>query len=485
MLRAGGVAAVVVFLALVARFWHPVWGFTAFLQLSSSNDQVKIAAFKTFPVYVYPGPGGYDGQYYAQLAYDPTLRSAELAGALDNFGYRARRILPPALAYLIALGRPAWIVHVYSLLNPVAWLTLSVLLWRLLPVVDWRSWLAWFGLMFSTGAIASVRLALTDLVALVILAAAMLALELSRGFVSAGLVAAAALARETSMLAAGGLVDRPWLSPKNVVRLAILVAPLAAWLAYVRWWSGPDDPGWSNLTVPIVGLAGKLRADFDAALHHGDRSLAWTTLLATLGLVVQAVYLAVRPRPGDPWWRIGIAYVLLMLCLNTTVWEGFPGAATRVLLPMALAFNVLTVRRRESAAWIVAGNLAVFSGFAGIRDVPSDPRELAAGHVGGAAVIVRHADGGIDIESWPHDDRDFQISATVRSDQVTLLTITDNGRSVWRNTVFGKPLPLVVPVHVRQGRARLTLSAGTPGIPQGTMSGARSPGLFIENLRLD
>ena len=112
MLRAGGAVVVVAFLALVARFWHPVWGFTAFLQLDSTNDEVKITPFKTLPVYVYPYAGGYDGLYYAQLAYDPTLRSPELARAMDNFGYRARRVLPPLLAYLIALGRPAWIVHV-------------------------------------------------------------------------------------------------------------------------------------------------------------------------------------------------------------------------------------------------------------------------------------------------------------------------------------------------------------------------------------
>src|SRR5471032_708316 len=95
LLRASAAIAVLVFLVFVARFWHPVWGFTAFLQLDASNDEVKIAAFKTLPVYVYRQTGGYDGLYYAQVAYHPTLRAPELAGALDNFGYRTRRILPP------------------------------------------------------------------------------------------------------------------------------------------------------------------------------------------------------------------------------------------------------------------------------------------------------------------------------------------------------------------------------------------------------
>ena len=58
LIRAAAAAAVVAFLVFVANFWHPVWGFTAFLQLDSSNDQSKIAAFKAQPVYVYPDPGG-------------------------------------------------------------------------------------------------------------------------------------------------------------------------------------------------------------------------------------------------------------------------------------------------------------------------------------------------------------------------------------------------------------------------------------------
>jgi hypothetical protein len=49
-IRTAGIAAILVFLVLVGRFWHPVYGFTAFLQLDSSNDEVKIAAFKQFPV---------------------------------------------------------------------------------------------------------------------------------------------------------------------------------------------------------------------------------------------------------------------------------------------------------------------------------------------------------------------------------------------------------------------------------------------------
>ena len=92
-MRAAGLAAVLLFLWLVARFWHPVYGFTRFLQLDSSNDDTKIEAFRAYPVFVDRVSGGYDGLYYAQIAYHPSLASAELERAVDNIPYRARRIL--------------------------------------------------------------------------------------------------------------------------------------------------------------------------------------------------------------------------------------------------------------------------------------------------------------------------------------------------------------------------------------------------------
>ena len=77
---------------------------------------------------------------------------------------------------------------------------------------------------------------------------------------------------------------------------------------------------------------------------------AWATLAATFSLVVQAVFFVVHRRAAEPWWRVGAIYMGLMVCLGPSVWAGFPGAATRVLLPLTLAFNVLAVRGRAAPA---------------------------------------------------------------------------------------------------------------------------------------
>jgi hypothetical protein len=53
-----------------------------------------------------------------------------------------------------------------------------------------------------------------------------------------------------------------------------------------------------------------------------------------------------------------------MLAVDAAVWGGYPGAVTRVLLPMTLAFNLLLPSGK--AFWPVwtAGNLPVLAGIA-------------------------------------------------------------------------------------------------------------------------
>lgn len=502
--RAAGLAAVAVLLALVARFWHPVYGFTALIQLDASNDDVKIAAFRELPVYVHRETGGYDGLYYAQLAYHPLLDAAELRPAMDNFAYRARRILPPALAWLFAAGQPAWIVQVYSLLNVAAWLVLAVLLWRVLAVDDVRGWLAWAGVLFSAGALASVRLALTDLVALAILAAAMRAAERGRQKWSAAALGAAALARETSLLAFAGLWERPWFSWRNFLRAGAAVAPLAAWLAYVRWRAGPADQGWDNFSLPLAGLIGKWRAVLGAIPTLNDPLLAWTTLLATLALTVQAAFFFARPRLDERWWRVGATYAAMMLCLGPAVWEGFPGAATRVLLPMTLAFNVLARRTRASAVWLVAGNLTVFAGLLELRDAPpADAREVAVVRRGDTAGIARLGAGWfsperhgrhtwawagprgtLELEAWPPRPVALEFAFAMRSLAPRVVVIRQDKLEIWRGEIGIVLSNHRLPVQLAAGRASLEFSTDSPAVPESAQPDARPLAFALYDPRL-
>lgn len=496
--------ALVAFVVLVARFWHPVYGFTVFFQLDAPNDPLKITAFRELPVYVHRDTGGYDGLYYAQIAHDPSLRDPELPRAMDNFSYRARRILPPALAWLLGAGQPAWIIHTYSLINVAAWFALAAVLWRLLGVSDIRGLLAWGGVLFSAGALSSVRLALTDLVALAVLAGALLAAECWRGRAAVALLSLAGLARETSLLAVTGLCKSPWLSKKNLARLGLVALPLIVWLGYIRWRVGPADAGWGNFTWPGAGWFEKGRAAFAALTTVPDKPLAWTTLLATVALTVQAAYFVVRRRPTERWWRIGAAYAVMLLFLGTAVWEGFPGAATRVLLPLTLAFNVVAHRARASFAWLIAGNLSVFAGLLALRDVPHDPSELAARRVGHATAVVRTTEDWFTREhdrrhAWQWTRRDGRLTLethSLRSGTVRLefglrslvtrtVVLRQDSREVWHGEIGPALSQHVVTLPARPaGVTSLTFSTDTRGVPENATPGARELAFALYDVRL-
>jgi hypothetical protein len=56
-----------------------------------------------------------------------------------------------------------------------------------------------------------------------------------------------------------------------------------------------------------------------------------------------------------------------MVVLGDAVWEGYPGAASRVLLPMQLAFNVLVPAGRGWRIVLVLGNLTLLSAPAALQ----------------------------------------------------------------------------------------------------------------------
>ena len=503
LLRAAALAAVALFLLLMGRFWHPVYGLTSLIQLDAPNDNLKIETFRQLPVYVHRDTGGYDGLYYAQIAHDPTLRDPQLPRAMDNLSYRARRILPPVLAWILGAGQPAWIIHTYPLLNLLAWFALAALLWKLLAVSDTRGLVAWSGVLFSAGALASVRLALTDLIALLFLAGALFAVERARPKSAAALLAATALARETSLLAFAGLAERPFFSLRNILRAIAIAVPLALWLIYLRWRIGAADAGWANFTLPGAGLIEKWAAATSAVFTVTDRALAWTTFLATVGLTAQGLFFFTRWSLADRWWRIGFAYTVMLLFLGTAVWEDFPGAAMRVLLPLTLAFNVFVQRTRAPLTWLLIGNLTVFAGFVALRDVPRDPTEITAARSFGTSAIVHQGEGWygrehhgnshwswcsghgkITLEAWPRTQAVVRLDFSLRAIAPRNVIISQNGREIWRAPVGLPTTHYSVPLRIEQGQATVEFTTDVPATRENTHADARDLAFALYDLRL-
>ena len=366
--RVACVVSVVIFLWAVGEFYSPVTGFTSLISIGDVLRDREVSALRGVPHYVYEESAGYDGAYYVQLALSPALNNPELAKAIDNLPYRARRILFCWTAWALGLGQPEWVVQAHALLNVLAWLALAGVLLRWFPPANWENFLRWFGVMFSSGVCMSVRNSLVDAPSLLLVALAVAWLERGRRAPGVALLALAGLGKETSLLAVTGFATGKWRVPRTWLRLAgtaaLVVLPLLAWIGYVRWKVGPaDDTGFGNFTVPLSGLAEKWGDSLGDLLSHPYSPTAITTLATVVALTAQFAFFLLRWRPGEPWWRIGATYALLLVFLATPVWEGFPGAATRVLLPMMLAFNITVPRGRRWLPLLLAGNLTVLAAY--------------------------------------------------------------------------------------------------------------------------
>ncbi len=489
LLLLAGVLAVAAFAWLAGRFWHPYYGFTRFVQLDAADAAAGVREVREYPVFTYEGFNGYDGAAYVQIAHHPLLDSPELQPALGNVPYRARRILGSALAWLLSAGDPARIAGTYAALNLGVWLVLGVLLWRVLPVAGARAFAAWAGVMFSAGALHAVRLALTDLLAATLVTAGVALAERQRPRLGGAVLALSGLARETALAAVAALWRGPWASPRawagNALRAALVSLPLAAWMAYVRWQAGPAPQGLGNFSWPVIGWIEKWGEVFRAYGQHPEfRWLTTTTLLALAGLTVQAVFLLRRRRLEDPWWRVGATGVAMMVMLGTAVWEGHPGAATRVLLPMGVAFAVLAVRLGAGWGWIAGGGLTVFSGVLALWHVPQAQGELAAGRGADGAYLARLDTGwyGIErdgrstwawsgsgaklvVETAPRDTASRTFRVKVRTIAPRPVEVHTAGEVVWRGEVAERPAWIEFRATPRE-RGRFELELRSAAAPQ-------------------
>lgn len=356
------VVFVIVFLAWVARFYHPDLGFTALIGFPPDHDRTA-PALRAIPHYQYPAWASYDGQFYAQRAFDPLVRDPAIDRAMDSAPFRARRILFSWTAWAFGFGRPEWILDAFALQNVAAWLLLALLLTRWIAPVSARGLALWAACLFSHGMLWSVRFSLLDGPSLLLVACAVAAAERGRTLGSAAIAGAAGLARETNLLALAAQ-PRPGDRPSAIRLAAALVLaalPVLIWYDYL--WSIYRSTlltGAGSFVPPGVGLATAWGEVLAGVARNGPLSTdaLWCCLL--FALLAQAVYLLLHRDYASPWWRVAIGYAGLMTILNPELLDPDTGAVTRVLLAMTTGFNIqLTFQPRALRfwPWFVAGNL--------------------------------------------------------------------------------------------------------------------------------
>jgi len=349
------------FLALVLAKFSPQTGFTSLIRFGGSSPYPQHRALHDLPVAIVPKSNGYDGQFYAQIALDPLLRSGDLDQVLDSPAYRARRILVPAFAAVFGLGQPWWTLQAYALINVICWLVLGWMLYRYIGGNDWVAFARWAGCMLSMGVLDSVRQSLVDLPALMLLVFAANACMASRPGRSTLYLALGNLAKETNMLGAIALHAGP--RPRwRAVLVSLLLAglPLLVWSLYVqhRFSNSSPGSGFGNFDWPLLGLLTQVKLALREIQYGNWDGRYGFSLIAIIGLFTQALLLWSSPQLKSSWWRIGAAYSFLLLFLSFWVWSGY-WAACRAVLPMTIAFNLLLPATGRFWLWWALGNLTL------------------------------------------------------------------------------------------------------------------------------
>jgi hypothetical protein len=268
---------------------------------------------------------GHDGQVFYGIALDPG--GLYIPSLIDHPGYRYRRILFPVLAGGFGLTQGEAL-----LLSMIAWsaaavgvatsairglsLRLGLSAWTTLAVVA------------NPGVWLSAQLLTSDALALALIVMAVLAYLDDHPLLAAGMVAAAALAKEPSLLVAFGLAADSWFRGKRrpAAWLALApVLPFAAWIAWVDLRIGGALESGDTLTPPLLGL-------LDSAGRWSSTPVreACLAILTLTGLV--AAFLV--PMRRSSFWRWLLwPWVGLGLVLSHWVWD-FGNNSIRVLAPM-------------------------------------------------------------------------------------------------------------------------------------------------------
>jgi hypothetical protein len=312
---------------------------------------------------------GYDGGQYAMIALDPWDQDRpDLQESLDNPHYRYRRIGLPLMAWVLGAGQGVWVWHIYAMLNTVFWLGLLGLLYQILKRPEIRHGAAIGGIMLSAGTIESVRLALVDLPSVCLGVMAIWCAQQQWAGRGSFFLGYACLTRETCLAFLPAIWTRTmWQGSWRLIagRLApwfIMLGMVAAWFLYVRLhYTNPTDAAGDNLGWPGLGWWERWLAV--GRLGGWSEPQNYFCVMAWVGLGAQGIYLLKRWEWGNPWWRMGIIFVPLYLCLQIPVWENYY-AVTRTILPLTIAFNLLLALRGERMfwPWFIAGNFYSFGG---------------------------------------------------------------------------------------------------------------------------
>ncbi len=507
--------SVALFLVILSQFFIPGKGFSYLIAFGGNQEDVRLSKVRKMDYYVQRASGGYDAQYYVQIAMDPSLQNTQLKQAVDNLAYRARRILFSATAYLLGGGNPPAILQAYALQNAFCWLGLAGLLLHWFPPRDWDRFFRWAGVLYSLGLCLSVRNALIDGPSLLLITLGLYLAEKGRPWWSTVVLGLSGLGKETNLLGAASLLPK---LPANrhawtlaVLRGLLVAGPLILWMFYLSLKLGPVmDAGLRNFDWPFVAYAHKWRQVLIDLPDVGWPNLGglWSFLML-ITLTVQFGFFVLRPQWERAWWRVGMSFAVLLVFLGDAVWEGYPGAASRVLLPMQVAFNILAPVGRGWRFVLLAGNLTMAASFFELQPPAIEGYVLGGNSslyssAAGRAMSLQYTAGWYSPEGhrsffwcWArgnaghviHSPHAVAVKARLRFSTFSAgrrtVRLRLNGEEIWQTTMSENQLVTVSlsALQLRPGDNRLEWLTDVPPVQVGV--DPRELAFVVQNLHLD
>jgi hypothetical protein len=306
--------------------------------------------------WVFPSSSGYDGQMYRYLAHDPFLQRTEHL-FIDDTALRARRILVPGAAWLLALGRQS---HIDAAYIAVVWMFVLAGAYWVGRILQTRGLSAAWAILF-------LALPATEI------SADRLTIDISTTALSAGLIwywepyrskglyvvsALLCLSRETGFILWGALVAACLLNrrPKQAAVFATAALPAVLWSLFVQAHTPASGINAIVLLPYWLGLQ-PWAGPFIRLTHPVEYVSPWKFEIQLLDVVAISGMLAGFAGAIKIWWdrkKDLRGLVLLLFVLSVTAvsaehfWDSAYGYArpfSPLLLLVGLEAAFVTGRR--------------------------------------------------------------------------------------------------------------------------------------------
>ena len=326
---------------------------------------------------------GYDGQFYYRLAVSPLNFARTADGITVDQAYRFMRIGYPALTWLASLGQRPLVPYMLVAVNVAA---LAALAWLGAVIARQGGRAAAWGLLLPAyfGLVTSLSRDTAEPVAAAFLVAGLLAVRARRPALAAGLLAFAALTRETAMVAVAaiaivrvtGLVRRRSRPGREDLAWTVPAAVFAAWQAVVYAVVGTlplAADGGRNAGAPFIAPFEAVRYNLGHIDWGGYNAVdIWLAELAVLLVFAVAALCSLRASRAPAHEKLALVLFLVEICVITpSTWSSRSADLRSFVEVYLMAVIVLLGRPRQPwrsrGAWLLpAATLALLPVLDGI-----------------------------------------------------------------------------------------------------------------------